>query len=114
AKFTKDGKGFYTTTDRESEFQRLAYLDLASLQPKYLSSDIKWDVDDFDISPDGRSIAFVTNEDGAGGCIRNQVAQERTRRCIQPQLGEVSARQLFLRRANRQARPLDDKRNRRI
>src|SRR6185437_910330 len=66
AKFTKDGKGFYTTTDRESEFQRLAYLDLASLQPKYLSSDIKWDVDDFDISPDGRSIAFVTNEDGAG------------------------------------------------
>jgi len=65
AKFSKDGKGFYATTDRESEFQRLAYFDLASLQPKYLTSDIKWDVDDFDISEDGRTIAFVTNEDGA-------------------------------------------------
>lgn len=66
AKFGKDGKGFYTTTDRESEFQRLAFFDLASLQPKYLTSDIKWDVDEFDVSPDGRTIAFVTNEDGAG------------------------------------------------
>jgi dipeptidyl aminopeptidase/acylaminoacyl peptidase len=66
AKFSKDGKGFYATTDRESEFQRLAYFDLASLEPKYLSSDVKWDVDEFDISPDGRTVAFVTNEDGAG------------------------------------------------
>jgi dipeptidyl aminopeptidase/acylaminoacyl peptidase len=66
AKFSKDGKGFYTTTDRESEFQRLAYFDLANSQPKYLTSDIQWDVDEFDLSPDGRTIAFVTNEDGAG------------------------------------------------
>lgn len=65
AKFSKDGKGFYATTDRDSEFQRLAYFDLSSLQPKYLTSDIKWDVDDFDISEDGRTIALVTNEDGA-------------------------------------------------
>ncbi|HVH89437.1 MAG TPA: S9 family peptidase [Terriglobales bacterium] len=65
SKFSKDGRGFYTTTDRDSEFQRLAYFDLATLQPKYLTSDIKWDVDTFDISYDGRTIAFVTNEDGA-------------------------------------------------
>jgi len=66
AKFSKDGKGFYTTTDRDSEFQRLAYVDLVSLQPKYLTTEIKWDVDEFDVSPDGRTIAVVTNEDGAG------------------------------------------------
>lgn len=66
AKFSKDGKGFYTTSDRESEFQRLAYFDLISLQPKYLTTDIKWDVEEFDISPDGHTIAFVTNEDGTG------------------------------------------------
>src|SRR5256885_2075411 len=34
AKFSKDGKGFYATTDRDSEFQGLAYFDLGSLQPK--------------------------------------------------------------------------------
>ena len=30
ALFSKDGKGLFVTTDRESEFQRLAYVDLAS------------------------------------------------------------------------------------
>ncbi len=64
AQFSKDGKGVYTTSDRDSEFHRLTYIDLASLQPKYLTSEIHWDVDDLDLSPDGRTIAFVTNEDG--------------------------------------------------
>ncbi|MGZ7072423.1 MAG: S9 family peptidase [Candidatus Angelobacter sp.] len=62
--FSKDGKGFYTTTDRDSEFQRLAYFDLATMKPTYLTSDIKWDVDEVDLSEDGKMLAFVTNEDG--------------------------------------------------
>ncbi|HWW74596.1 MAG TPA: DPP IV N-terminal domain-containing protein, partial [Pyrinomonadaceae bacterium] len=64
AQFSKDGRGFYTTTDRESEFHRLAYVDLATGQHTYLTTDIKWDVDSFALSPDGRTVAFVTNEDG--------------------------------------------------
>ena len=32
ALFSKDGKGIFVTTDRESEFQRLAYIDLAERQ----------------------------------------------------------------------------------
>ncbi len=62
--FSKDGKGFYATTDRDSEFQRLAYFDLATMTPTYLTSDIKWDVDDLDLSDDGKILAFVANEDG--------------------------------------------------
>ncbi|HEV7520015.1 MAG TPA: prolyl oligopeptidase family serine peptidase [Candidatus Angelobacter sp.] len=62
--FSKDGKGFYTTTDRDSEFQRLAYFDLATMKPTYLTSEIKWDVDEVDLSDDGKTLAFVTNEDG--------------------------------------------------
>lgn len=62
--FSKDGKGIYTTTDRDSEFHRLAYIDLATGKHEYLSDQIKWDVDEFDLSPDGRTIAFVTNEEG--------------------------------------------------
>jgi len=65
SRFSKDGKGIYLTTDRDSEFQRLAYFDLATMQPTYLTTDIKWDVDEFSLSEDGKSIAFVTNEDGA-------------------------------------------------
>ena len=64
--FSKDGKGTYVTTDKDSEFQRLAYVDPASKQHNYLSSHISWDVDEFDLSYDGRTIAFVTNEDGFG------------------------------------------------
>ncbi len=64
AGFSRDGKGIYVTTDKDSEFQRLAYIDLATKQHTYLTDHIKWDVDDFVISRDGKSIAFVTNEDG--------------------------------------------------
>lgn len=64
ARFSKDGKGFFATTDRDSEFHRLAYFDLNGGQPAYLTTDIKWDVDGFDISENGKTIAFVTNEDG--------------------------------------------------
>ena len=64
--FSKDGKGFYTTTDRDSEFQRLAYFDLATMKPTYLTTDIKWDVDEVELSEDGKTLAFVTNEDGIG------------------------------------------------
>jgi len=64
AQFSKDGKGVYVTTDRDSEFQRLAYLDLASRQPKYLTSKIPWDVQTFDLTQDGKRLAFVTDEEG--------------------------------------------------
>ena len=64
AAFSKDGRGIYATTDKDSEFQRLAYIDLGTKQHTYLTDHIKWDVDDFALSEDGHTIAFVTNEDG--------------------------------------------------
>ena len=65
-KFGKDKKGIYTTCDKDSEFHRLTYIDLATKQHTYLTSHIKWDVDGFDLSHNGRTIAFVVNEDGYG------------------------------------------------
>jgi dipeptidyl aminopeptidase/acylaminoacyl peptidase len=64
ARFSKDGKSIYVTTDRDSEFLRLAYLDLGHMQPSYLTTEIKWDVSGFDLSEDGKSLAFTANEDG--------------------------------------------------
>jgi len=64
ARFSKDGRGVYLTTDKDSEFMRLAYMDLTAKQLTFLASQIKWDVDSFALSPDGKTIAFVTNEDG--------------------------------------------------
>jgi len=64
ARFSKDGKGIYVTTDLGSEFQRLALLDAGGKNPKFLTSDIPWDVDSFDLTRDGKRLAFVTNEEG--------------------------------------------------
>ena len=75
--FSKDGRGLYVVTDKDSEFQRLAYFDLATKQITYLTAHIKWDVDEIELSPDGRLIAFVTNEDGVG---RLRLLDTRTRK----------------------------------
>lgn len=64
AQFSKGGKGIYVITDRDSEFQRLAYIDLATKKHTYLTGSINWDVEYFALSGDGKTIAFVTNEDG--------------------------------------------------
>jgi dipeptidyl aminopeptidase/acylaminoacyl peptidase len=64
AQFSKDGEGIYVTTDKNSEFHRLAYVILNTKEHAYLTSEIPWDVEAFDLSHDGKRIAFVTNENG--------------------------------------------------
>ena len=66
AQFSRDGKGIYLTTDLGSEVRRLAYLSLLGKRYRFLSDRLPWDVDEFALSPDGRWIAFVANEDGIG------------------------------------------------
>ncbi len=64
--FSKDGKGIFIISDKESEFRRLAYLDFDSLHRRILSNNIKWDIDEMALSPKGDLIAFISNEDGIG------------------------------------------------
>ena len=63
-KWSPDGRSVYTSSDRDSEFLRLVRLDLATGASTVLSGDVPWDVEQFDLSDDGRLIAFFTNEDG--------------------------------------------------
>lgn len=62
--FGKDGKGIYVITDRDSDVRRLAYLNLTTREFSYPSAHIKWGVEDFRVAPDGKTLAFVTNEAG--------------------------------------------------
>lgn len=64
ALFAKDGKGFYALTDQESEFSRLSYYDFASKKWSFLTTSIPWDVEDIEMSSDGKNIAFSVNENG--------------------------------------------------
>jgi dipeptidyl aminopeptidase/acylaminoacyl peptidase len=66
-KFSKDGKSIYFTTDYKSEFMRLVRAELGPGQlGQFLpyTDGIKWDITEFDLSPDGKTIALVSNEDG--------------------------------------------------
>ena len=62
--FSRDGKGLYTVTDKGSEFQRLTYIDLKTLKHTTLTPNIPWNVESIDLSKDGKTLAFVANEDG--------------------------------------------------
>lgn len=64
AVFSKDGQGMFVVSDRESEFQHLDYFDFATKTYTNLTSQINWDVEDLDLTRDGKLLAFVTNEDG--------------------------------------------------
>jgi dipeptidyl aminopeptidase/acylaminoacyl peptidase len=88
--FSKDGKGLYVITDRDSEFLRLAYVDLATLKHTYLTSQIPWDVEEFDLSKDGRLLAFVTNEDGASVLRILETATGKEKTLPKLPIGQVS------------------------
>ncbi|MCL6434287.1 MAG: S9 family peptidase [Leptolyngbyaceae cyanobacterium HOT.MB2.61] len=66
AVFSEDGRGMFVVSDRESEFQHLDYFDFASQTYTNLTGEINWDVEELDLSRDGKLLAFVTNEDGIG------------------------------------------------
>lgn len=63
-RWSPDGRFVYAVSDRDSEFLRLVRLEVASGRHEALTGHIDWDVESFDLSDDGRWLAFLTNEDG--------------------------------------------------
>ncbi len=64
--FARNGKGLFLATDRDGEFRRLAYLDIGSGAVEYFGEGGDWDVESIALSPDGRTLAVITNEAGVG------------------------------------------------
>lgn len=62
--FDADGKGVYLVTNYDSEFERVAYLDITTKELTFVSEKIPWDVDEIEISKQGDKLAFITNEAG--------------------------------------------------
>lgn len=63
-KFARDPDSLFAVTDKDSEFQRLVRLELGTGKLTPLSGEIRGDVEDFDLSDDGKLLAFVSNEAG--------------------------------------------------
>ncbi|MEX2025731.1 MAG: acetylxylan esterase, partial [Pirellulaceae bacterium] len=64
--FAADGRTYYLTTDAGSEYRRLARASIDKpAHYEYLTDDLKWDVDDIEVSTTADRLAFTINEDGA-------------------------------------------------
>lgn len=62
--FSKNKKGIYLITNKAGEFNQLAYFEFASKKLQILSNSISWDIEAAELSKDGSSLAFVSNENG--------------------------------------------------
>ncbi|HEY0768113.1 MAG TPA: prolyl oligopeptidase family serine peptidase [Steroidobacteraceae bacterium] len=64
AKFAPDGRGVYLVTDEDGEFVQLKFKDPITHESRSVTPNTSWDVEDFDVSGDGRYVAYVVDEDG--------------------------------------------------
>jgi dipeptidyl aminopeptidase/acylaminoacyl peptidase len=96
----------YLTTDQGAEFRRLARMrflvsdkghkakwaqvvrvDSLPRSMEVLPIKVKWDVEEFELSPDGRTLAFITNEEGVGQLRLLDTRTNRERRAPELPLG---------------------------
>ncbi|HUA89510.1 MAG TPA: alpha/beta fold hydrolase [Steroidobacteraceae bacterium] len=64
AKFGPDGRSVYVLTDEDSEFAAVRLKDPVTHENRRVTPELNWDVEDFDVSPDGRYLAYLVDEDG--------------------------------------------------
>jgi len=64
AAFTPEGRGVYLITNRDSEFEQLRRVDIATGAVETITAHIPWDIEGFARSDDGRFLAWVANVDG--------------------------------------------------
>jgi dipeptidyl aminopeptidase/acylaminoacyl peptidase len=100
AKFTTDGQGMLISSNAESEFMRLAYVDLKTLSYKWITDKIAWDIDS--VATYSNSLkttlgAFTTNEDGASKMylLKSDAKGNFTYEKIETPLGIISSLQWY-------------------
>jgi protease II len=88
AEYAPDGT-LWVTSDEGSDFQRLGTVDLATGRFNPRGPKLSWDVDSFEISKDGRTIAFVSNEAGISKLSLMDVATGAVRRVESLPAGQI-------------------------
>ena len=64
ASFSDATNEIWMVTDKDNEFERLATMNLATKKVVYHTSKIPWNVENYNLSEDKKSIVFITNEAG--------------------------------------------------
>jgi dipeptidyl aminopeptidase/acylaminoacyl peptidase len=74
ARFVDDGRAILAITNSGSDVRRLVRIELPDGRHAAVSPELRWDVEDFDLTPDGRLLAYAVNEEG----FSRIVLQDRT------------------------------------
>ncbi|MCG9915885.1 MAG: alpha/beta fold hydrolase [Phenylobacterium sp.] len=74
AAFANGGTSVVTLSDDGSEVARPVVFDLATGAMRDLAPDAQWGAEAFDLSPDGRTIAYVVNEEGYSKVLLRDLA----------------------------------------
>ncbi|WP_294174139.1 prolyl oligopeptidase family serine peptidase [uncultured Sphingomonas sp.] len=90
SEFAPDGT-LWVTSDEGADVQRLGTLDPASGRFTPVANAGRWDIDSFDISDDGRTVAYVTNEAGISRLYLMDVASRRPRQVSGLPVGVIGA-----------------------
>ncbi|WP_374534348.1 alpha/beta fold hydrolase [Phenylobacterium sp.] len=72
--FTADGAGVVTLSDDGSDFTRPVVIDIATGKARDLDPGAKWSSEAFDLSPDGKTLAYMVNEEGYSKIVLKDVA----------------------------------------
>lgn len=76
-RFAAGGRSLNVISDRESDSLRLLQIDLASGRSTVLTPDLKWDVEAYDVSDDGRVLAYSVNEEGFSRLVLRDLVTRR-------------------------------------
>ncbi len=82
-RYLPGGKSLIAISDRGSDTRQLVEIDIASGQATVLIPGLTWDVEAYDLTDDGRVLAYAINEDG----FSRIVVQDRITRRALPQPG---------------------------
>jgi dipeptidyl aminopeptidase/acylaminoacyl peptidase len=64
-RWSPDGRAIYYLSDKGSEFRRLVRHELATGAETALTKSIPWDIEEYEVSDDGKVVAVVANVDGS-------------------------------------------------
>jgi dipeptidyl aminopeptidase/acylaminoacyl peptidase len=89
-RFSRDGRSVFVISNRESDVRRLVEIDIESGRETVLTPDLKWNVERFALTDDGRMLAYAINEDGYSRVVVRDLVTRRALPQPEPPRGVVT------------------------
>jgi dipeptidyl aminopeptidase/acylaminoacyl peptidase len=89
--FSADGEGVHFITNQREGAAELGWIPLVGDEPiRFVPGDLPWDVTEFEMSPDGKRGAFITNEEGISRLYLFDPGRQRYERVRRTPMGMIS------------------------